>query len=104
MNPVKRLARQGDLLFIRVNALPKGLKKANDNIVAHGEVTGHAHRVMEAEGVAVLENEKGDKFVEAENDVNVGHDEHGPVILEKGNWEVRRQREYSPEAIRRVAD
>ncbi len=101
---VQRIARQGDILFVRVDSKPAGLNKASDNIIAHGEVTGHAHRVVEAEGVAVLETEDGDKFVEAINDWTISHDEHGSITLEKGIWEARRQREYTPEAIVRVVD
>ena len=101
---IKKLARQGDILFIRVNKLPKGLKKATDNIVAHGEVTGHAHRVREDAGVALLEDEQGSKFVQAEESWKIIHDEHGPISLDAGKWEARRQRECSPEAIRKVAD
>lgn len=101
---VKKLARQGDILFVKIDKLPKGLKKTMDGIVAHGEVTGHAHRVAENENVALLETEQGDKFVQADADWQIVHDEHGPITLEKGVWEARRQREYSPEAIRRVAD
>lgn len=101
---VKNIARQGDILFIRVDNMPADLKKANDNIIAHGEVTGHSHQVAATDGVAVLENEKGDKFVSAEKDWEIVHDEHGPITLEKGIWEARRQREYTPEAIVRVVD
>lgn len=104
MNPVKKLARQGDILFVRVDKLPTGLKQSKDNIVAHGEVTGHAHRVVKEEGVALLDAEQDTKFIEADASWQVVHDEHGPIQFEAGNWEARRQREYSPEAIRRVAD
>lgn len=104
MNPVKKLARQGDILFIRVDKLPADLNKSKDLIVAHGEVTGHAHRVTKAAGVDLLESAVGSKFVEAETGWEVTHDEHGPIEFEAGNWEARRQREYSPEAIRKVID
>jgi len=104
MNPVKKLARQGDILFVRVDSLPEDLKKSKDLIVAHGEVTGHAHRVTKEAGVKLLETLGGSKFVEAEAGWEVTHDEHGPIEFEAGNWEARRQREYSPEAIRKVID
>jgi hypothetical protein len=32
------------------------------------------------------------------------HEEHGPVTLPRGGYEVRIQREYSPQEIRRVVD
>lgn len=104
MNPVKKLARQGDILFIRIDELPSAVKKAPDMIVAHGEVTGHAHRVAMDSGATLLEAIGGDKFVEAEAEWTVTHDEHGPIKFEAGRWEARRQREYTPEAIRRVLD
>jgi len=34
----------------------------------------------------------------------VVHEEHGPISLEPGTYRVWIQREYSPEAIRRVLD
>lgn len=101
---IKKLARQGDILFIRVDALPADLQKSKDLIVAHGEVTGHAHRVKMAAGVSLLEDAAGSKFVEAETGWEITHDEHGPIQFEAGKWETRRQREYSPEAIRKVID
>ena len=101
---IEKLARQGDILFTRIDALPKGLKKSKDSIVAYGEVTGHAHRVVEDTGVAVLENEAGEKFVEATEDWKVTHDEHGPIEFKAGTYKVGRQREYAPEAPRQVAD
>jgi hypothetical protein len=103
-NQVEKLARQGDILFLRIEALPTGLKKAGDNIIAHGEVTGHSHRVVEDAGVAVLEDSNGEKYVTATQDWEVVHDEHGPIKFAKGIYKARRQREYEPEGIRQVAD
>jgi hypothetical protein len=39
--------RQGDIFFQEVSKLPKNLLKKKDPIIAHGEVTGHSHRVSE---------------------------------------------------------
>ena len=104
MEKTENLARQGDILFVRIDKLPSNLKKAKDGIVAFGEVTGHAHRVVEQDGVAVLESEGGDKFVEATESWKVTHDEHGPIEFKAGTYKVARQREYTPEAPRQVAD
>lgn len=101
---VNKLARQGDILFIRVDALPAGLKEANDKIIAHGEVTGHSHKVEDGSDVAVLDSETGTKYIDAKNDFRIVHDEHGPIAFEKGIYMVRRQREYEPEGARQVAD
>ena len=32
------------------------------------------------------------------------HEEHGVIEVPRGTWEVVRQREYSPQALRRVQD
>lgn len=100
---VRKLARQGDLLFIKVDKknTPSDAVRAKTNVLALGEVTGHSHR---AEGAAVLEQPSGQKFVEAKNDWTVVHDEHDPITLSRGTWEVRRQQEYEPTGIRLVAD
>lgn len=107
MPVVTKQARQGDILFIKVAELPEKVKEVKDGIVAHGEVTGHAHRLEVGGGVALLEEEGGDgttKFVTADKEWKVKHDEHGAIDFAPGIWEARRQREYSPEEIKIVAD
>jgi hypothetical protein len=34
----------------------------------------------------------------------VVHQEHGPIVLPQGAYRVWRQREYTPQGIRRVVD
>jgi len=104
MHVAKKQARQGDILFVRIDALPKKLRKAKDNTIALGEITGHSHKIVEAAGVDVLENEAGDKFIAVEKVADVVHQEHGPVKLGAGDWAAIRQREYTPEAPVRVRD
>ena len=56
----KKQFRQGDVLIERVGELPKKLKKQekqNRVILAHGEVTGHAHEIAAPE-LATLEEIK----------------------------------------------
>ncbi|MGH9523996.1 MAG: hypothetical protein ACRD3E_15850 [Terriglobales bacterium] len=36
--------------------------------------------------------------------VRIVHEEHAPIVLPPGDYEIVRQREYSPEEIRNVAD
>lgn len=101
---IKKLARQGDLLFVKKDELPEGAKPAEEGpILAHGEVTGHKH-VAEGANVAVLDVPEGSKHVEAKEPWTARHDEHDPVFLDKGIWEIRRQREYFPDEIRQVVD
>lgn len=115
MKTIARQAAQGDVLFRRVDHIPDGtkeqLRKAGDPlIVAHSE-TGH-HHVVEAADARLIET--GDPLVAylvAEGAyADVVHkrsfDTHAPIRLEGGGaiWEIRRQREHTPEGWRRVED
>lgn len=103
------LFRQGDVLIARVKELPTELKPVpKDNgrvILAYGEVTGHAHAVLgdvELLGSDVAEMEE--RFLRVEQEAQVVHEEHGTIELPAGDYRITRQREYSPEEIRMVAD
>ncbi len=86
-----KLYRQGDVLIRRIADLPKQkVAKLTTGILAEGEVTGHAHRIED--------------LAAAEVGVRIVHEEHAPITLAAGNYEVEVQREYSPQAIRNVAD
>lgn len=108
----KWIARQGDVLFTRIDALPRGARKKRENgTVAYGEATGHHHSlaVADREVAEVLEIGEGlfvrvsDQGVRIEGATFV-HQEHGPVTLPPGNYQVTIQREYQPEGIRNVLD
>ena len=102
--------RQGDVLLERISKMPSDLKKlAREDkkiILAHGEVTGHAHAIIEENcDLFSSETEAGVTFLEVrEAMAALTHEEHGRIDLAPGNYRVRRQREYSPQAIRNVAD
>lgn len=99
------LYRQGDVLIRRIQALPapKG-KQRKSGVLAEGEVTGHAHRVEDLASAEVLEIENGLYLRVGEEGVRIVHEEHAPIELAPGNYEVEIQREYSPAEIRNVAD
>ena len=108
-----KLYRQGDVLFRQIERLPKGERKKRENAtVAYGEVTGHSHAlaIEDREAAEVLEIGDGlfvhvsEAGVRIEGGATFVHEEHGPVTLPRGNYEVTIQREYAPEAIRNVAD
>jgi hypothetical protein len=101
------LYRQGDVLFKQVRSIPLGGKKRASGHILEGEATGHIHRIGEAQLGEAEVLEIGEKLflaVSAEGGVSIVHEEHAPVVLPPGNYEVVRQREYSPEEIRNVAD
>lgn len=106
---------QGDVMLIPVANLPDGkfsLAETRNGafVVTHSE-TGHDHIVMERPTVRMFQDTM-DMFrawlvIEGEP-AELEHlrstDTHESVSLEPGVWEVRRQREYSPEGWRRAAD
>ena len=111
----KNQAAQGDCLLIRIDSLPTDIipcKPDNNNefIIAHSE-TGHNH-VIEASPEIKVYNDKKDPlkaYIEVlRADVILEHkrdfDTHLPISISKGLYEVRRQREYTPEGFRRAAD
>ena len=71
------------------------------NIVVEGEVTGHAHRLLSGQ---VLEAAQQLLYLDILMHTQVVHEEHRAISLEPGMYQVIRQREYSPEAIRLVID
>jgi hypothetical protein len=100
----KNQFRQGDVLIERVAAVPAGSKKQKGRVIlAHGEATGHAHEVDQAVAEA-WKGDNGDLTVKVKKKSAVTHQEHAPIPVRRGAYRITRQREYSPEAIRNVAD
>jgi len=114
------LYRQGDVLIRRIEKIPlrRHTPKHDEEqrlVLAHGEATGHAHvitakpsqaRLRHAERVASTRRGPGSPertFLEVLSPVALLHEEHAPIELPPGAYEVTRQREYSPEQARREA-
>jgi hypothetical protein len=96
--------RHGDVLVESVDALPPMRDKLQHTILAHGEVTGHAHRVQESDQADLYMTSEGMFLHVRGPSVTIIHEEHRPVTLTGGYYRVWRQREYSPEEIRVVRD
>lgn len=104
---VPRQVRQGDVLVEETTmAVPVAAKRrARENgrvVLAHGEVTGHAHALADP-GVALYDADDL-ALLEVDQLSEVRHDEHGAVTVTPGRHEVIRQSEYTPAAIVNVAD
>ena len=113
MKTVEKVGAQGDVMFIKVDALPleaKPLTVAGEGrvVVAHSE-TGH-HHVAVAESVRLygVADPMVHYLVAESAYADVVHersfDTHETLRLPKGTWEVRRQREMMPDGERQVAD
>lgn len=111
MKKIENMAAQGDVLFRRVSGLPTGLTEspaAERVVVAHSE-TGHHHYLEVVPGVRhYVGSDPTIAFLTLEGEADVIHarpfDTHQTLRLTPGIWEVRRQREYTPEGWRRVED
>lgn len=106
--------RQGDVFLEVAGSVPGGLTEVpRDNgrvVLAYGEVTGHAHAIV-SDRVRMFRDDRpggrGGFFLlvaEGEPAAELRHEEHDTIALRPGAYRVDLQREYSPDAIRRVAD
>lgn len=98
---------QGDVFFTQAEALPDGAKAVERTlrgyVIAEGEATGHAHVVLD--DIELYEKD-GVLYLRTETEIQVKHEEHKSVILNKGIWKVGIVREYDPfsEETRNVMD
>ena len=110
-------AAQGDLYIRRIEKLPNGVKRIDSEkgvyVVAHSE-TGHNHVIAERPNVSLY---SGDdpmvsylQVIEATDEAETflehlrTFDTHETIKIPVGTFEIRRQREYTPEGWRRVED
>lgn len=114
--------RQGDVLLIPISpdAVPMtATAVARENgkaILAHGEVTGHHHAILDRDVDLIGIPAEGEQLVSADQaaelyllvhgtePVELTHQEHDTIVVEPGAYKVVRQCEYQPDAIRTVAD
>lgn len=114
----KNIGAQGDVLFRRVDAIPANATPvAPENgslIVTHSE-TGHHHtmvmdRKSGAPNVEMFQHPENAllAWIKVNRPSVLEHhrpfDTHAPIKFGRGIYEIRRQREYTPEGWRRVAD
>lgn len=118
MKTFKNICAQGDVLIRRVKDMPSDAQpvapSSGEIIVTHSE-TGHHH-------VMVLDRKAETPAVEMFSDRNNPlvawlkvnrptalehkrpHDTHESIMFESGIYEVRRQREHTPEGWRQAQD
>ena len=98
------LWRHGDVLIAAVNEVPGGAKKLPSTVLAHGEITGHSHRIEEP-GTVEMFQAGGMMYMKVVADwAAIVHEEHKRMTIPRGTYRVWQQREYTPQAIVRVSD
>jgi hypothetical protein len=91
-------------MIAAVDSLPGEAQTKPTAILALGELTGHSHRIENAKTAEILEL-RGQMFLRVTADsARVIHQEHKPITLPRGTYRFWFQREYTPQAIRRIVD
>lgn len=112
MRTFKNTCAQGDVYIRRVDSLPENavpVAPVNGMVIVTHSETGHNH-VMEASRVQMytLPDSIMDCLLVVNEPTTLdhlrSHDTHEPILFDKGTYHVRRQREYTPEGLRRVED
>lgn len=112
------ILRQGDVLLRRTSTQPTDqatvVTDQGRTILAYGEVTGHAHQVVSATPAIdntdpvpaqqLFQEPDGSRILVVRQPAALVHEEHARIHLAPGQYEVIRQVEYTPAAIRTVAD
>lgn len=105
--------RQGDVILVPGAVVPEGAKPVERDagrvVLAYGEVTGHAHAVLDRSATLYALEDVSQRFLDIVAGLGtlpeLTHEEHGTIQLTPGVvYEQRRQREYWPEAPRNIAD
>ncbi len=97
-----KVSRQGDVGIIFNGAADKkDLVEKKDKILAHGEVTGHAHRISTKKAKLYVDraiskaiDSAKEMTLVALGNTEITHEEHEGVVLPIGNHRVVIQREY----------
>lgn len=87
--------QQGDVIIRSIGKIPAGAtpvsKSTRGFVLAEGEATGHAHVIQDE--IEMYEKD-GVLFIRVEKPVTVEHEEHKPVRIESGTYEIGFVREY----------
>lgn len=104
---MEKQIQQGDVILKRIDYIPNNAQKLSHGILAEGEKSGHSHALTNL-GIAMLFMDGDQMFirVKKEESAIVKHEEHQPIEIPSGDWEVDIVQEYDPfeEEVRRVVD
>lgn len=103
----KNQLQQGDVTLLKIQSLPPGEAKVLARqrcVLAEGEATGHAHVLEDDDAELIAIGEK--IILRLERAGIVKHEEHKPIALEPGLYQIGRIQEYDylSQMARPVAD
>ena len=101
-----KIFRQGDVIFRKVDKKFKDLEsKGTEFVVALGEKTGHKHVLKSTGDIKVSGVFGNDLKLILASEGTITHDEHGPITLPSGTYEVSQEREldYAKDASARAS-
>ena len=98
--------QQGDVLLRLISEKPSGKTIAKGRcVIAHGE-SGHSHVIDAPESDAQLIQDGERMLLELTASANLTHEEHKPIALSPGLYEIGRVNEYDylSKMVRKVVD
>lgn len=109
------LIMHGDVFLTKVEKLPENfeaLTKSKDSCLAYGEATNHHHKLFrfgEDTGSAAFDlriADDGKRYLKVLEPTILKHQEHRPIEIPPGYYDVGIQREYDPflKIARQVVD
>ena|SRR5437773_964822 len=90
--------RQGDVMIAAVPALPAEAAQVRSSVLAHGEATGHQHRIEDPATAEIFEKQRVRYLRVISEFARIIHEEHRPIVLRRGVYRFWHQREYTPSA------
>ena len=104
-----KMYRQGDILIIEREEIPDNLEFIqNDDhdriVLAWGESTNHSHAIKDKNATYFFDKTNNKFYLFITKPVELQHEEHSTITFPVGKYEIIRQRFYTPEAIKYVAD
>lgn len=79
----------GDLDIVKVKSIPKEASPIGKTL-AEGETTGHKH-MIQGNGQVLVYGEQ--KYLEIKETTQLIHEEHKPITIEKGLYEIKNEME-----------
>lgn len=98
------LWRHGDVLIAAIEAVPDKARPLSTAVLAHGEHTGHSHRIEDPNSTRMWQIGETIYMQVLTPTTKLVHEEHAAIELPRGLYRVWGQREYTPKAVVRVSD